>query len=223
MKNMKKWIAGIAISMFALVGSVGSADAITIDLIQNGGFEEGGGSLAYWHTYGDVGLVTEGSGNHIARIGQYVVQGNGLITQLFNIKRWYDNTSQTLAFDYNFTTNNMSTSFFDIFANYITEDPLTKNVVEVPLLLASYQTTGSWSQHSALLNPQLVPGWYFLKFKLTESNGSVTDSYLDLDNISLTVNTTSVPEPNILLLLGSALVGAAAIGRGGRGLRNKGK
>lgn len=213
MKNMKKWIAAIAISMFALVGSVGSADAITIDLIQNGGFEEGGGSLAQWGTYGDVSLITELSGNHLARLGGGVNTGNSMMSQGFNIQPW-TSMDQTLSFSYGFTFMDVPTPWasMDIFATRISEDNGT--LVETPLLLATYDSSTQVTlsgYYNALLSPQLDPGYYYLKFKLNEASGANTDSFVDLDNVSLT---TSVPEPNILLLLGSALVGVAALGRG---------
>ena len=213
MKNMKKWIATIAISVFALAGSIGSADAITIDLIQNGGFEEGGGSLAHWNTYGDVGLITELSGNHLARLGGGVNTGNSMMSQGFKIQPW-TTLDQTLSFSYGFTFMDVPTTWssIDIFATRIFDDNGT--LIETPLLLATYDSSSVVSltgYYNALLSPQLDPGYYYLKFKLNESSGANTDSFVDIDNVSLT---TSVPEPNTLLLLGSALVGFAAIGRG---------
>ncbi len=212
MKSMKKWIAAIAISMFALAGSIGSADAITIDLIQNGGFEEGGGSLAQWGTYGDVSLITELSGNHLARLGGSVVSGNSMMSQGFTIHSW--NTDQTLSFSYGFTFTDMPTTWtsMDIFATRIYNNNGT--IVETPLLLATYDSSSQVSltgYYNALLSPQLGQGYYYLKFKLNESSTPITDSFVDIDNVALNV---TAPEPNILLLLGSALVGVAALGRG---------
>ncbi len=214
-KNMKKWIAAMAISAFALAGPVVSADAITIDLIQNGNFEEAGGSLAHWGTYGDVALITELGGNHLARMGGGTNTGNSMMSQGFKILSGA--TDQILSFSYGFTFMDVPTPWasIDIFATRVSADSGT--LIETPLLLASYDSSSGVSMtgyYNALLDPQLAPGYYYLKFKLNESSGATTDSFVDLDNVSLSVTTTSVPEPNTLLLLGSALVGAAAVGRG---------
>lgn len=213
MKSLKQCILALSILMVVLIISAGRVSAITIELINNGNFEEGGGSLTGWNIKGDVGLITDNF-NHLARIGESATSGTSLMTQLFNIKPGYGD--QTLSFDYAFSYNDSSASFFDVFATYVTEDPDTLQIVETPLLLASYDTTG-WAQtigqHTNVLDQQLNPGWYYLKFKLTESNGTIVDSYLDIDNISLTVTTTAVPEPSTLILMGSFLIGFAAIGK----------
>jgi hypothetical protein len=66
--------------MVVLVISAGSVSAITIELINNGNFEEGGGSLTGWNIKGDVGLITDNF-NHLARIGESATSGTSVVSQ----------------------------------------------------------------------------------------------------------------------------------------------
>lgn len=209
---MKRFLSLALAGCFGLLLGAQGVGAATIDVIQNGDFEANGGSLNHWSEYGDIDLITEASGNHFVRLGFNTTDGNSLISQAFRISS-DENQNQTLSFTYSFNFIDTPTTYakMDIFATRIRDT--MGNVIETPLLLASYDTS-DWVNlsgvYTEVLDPQLTEGVYYLKFALTENSGQQTDSYIDLDNISLTAQ---VPEPATLIMVGSAMLGAAAIRR----------
>lgn len=206
MKNMKKMFL-LVVYTVCLLFVTQSVYAATINLLQNGDFEANGGSLAGWNTYGDITLIMESDGNHAARLGG--TTGGGIMSQYFNIGDDYLNQTLSVTYDFNFYDNNPYK--FDVFATVIKDSE--GSIIETPILLASYDTS-LWGNYSGvftdLLDPQLSAGTYALKFVSTEATSWNMDAYVDIDNVSLTA---VVPEPSILMLLGSTLIGIAVLGR----------
>lgn len=200
MKRIKHLLVG---AMLLLPLMAGSAGAITIDLVKNGDFEANGGSLQYWTTYGYTGVLTEISGNHWAQLGPSTSNyGGGYIAQYLNVGDNFLN--QTLSFDYDFSFTDTDSYHADIFASMLGST--------TEILLASIDTStlvSTIGNFSDILIPQLDAGTYKLKFYLS-GNTFGGDSVALVDNVSFTAQ---VPEPGILMLLGSGLIGIAAFGR----------
>jgi len=198
----KRMLLIMMVFLTAMLGVVSnSANAIPLNLIQNGDFEQYGGSLAGWFTYGDVSLYTDpNNNNHMALLGANQTSGASFISQPFMI--YPGDTNQELSFWYKF--DYVDTDWgMDIFV--VRVDDSSGSTTQTPLNLASVNGgQGVQGSYSSLLNPQLSTGQYYLRFKLRESTSNGTDSKAYIDNVAL--NVSRVPEPGALLLLGSGLV-----------------
>lgn len=197
---MKKISSRVGAFLLTILATINGAEALNI--IQNGDFEAGGGTLTGWYQAGDVSIYDR-SGDHWAALGLSATGGESLISQMFTIAGPSDN--QRLMFDYWFRYKDRSdlAAQVDVFAAIVGS--------EIQIQLASVYADPSvneFGHYDELLVSQLAPGDYQLKFSLAEAAGGSTNSFLKLNDVALLV-----PEPGTLLLLGSGLLGMAAFGR----------
>lgn len=205
---MRKFLIIALSAILTTLWIAGSSQAVPVNLIKNGDFEFGGGSLAFWQVSGDAALYTDGS-NHKAILGSNVQGGTSYISQDFKIRSSY--TDQTISFDYDFLFEDTSSygNRVDVFA-VLYKSVATGLTVDTEFSLGSYESGGVESgNYLATLNPQLLAGVYRLKFNLSESNSTTTDSSALIDNVKFEV----VPEPATILLLGIGLISFVVFGR----------
>jgi len=225
------------ITILAIVGLLSLGLATPSFAITNGGFETG--DFSGWDTTGITSVITGSfaggptEGTSQARIetgdsdpaaksateletflglgaGSLDGLGNGFPTTGSAIKQSFSaNLGDMLSFDWNFLTNEGSPDFINDFSFVTLLSLNTLGSVNSSTLVP---LGGDFNSHTGFQKfSAVIPstGAYVLGLGVVHVDDELFSSGLLVDNVTLTGDTSTAPEPGTLLLLGSGLFGLA--------------
>ncbi|HSV69862.1 MAG TPA: PEP-CTERM sorting domain-containing protein [Methylibium sp.] len=201
----------------ALAVSLACLATNTLAAPVNGGFESG---LSGWATIGDASatatnvnagtgaaLITSGTNADVSTFSGTAIAGTGGggISQSFSL-----GSSATLSFAWDFQTSESTPSSFND-AAYVVIDGTAFLLADTGSALLVGTAGDGFSEKTGYqtFSINLGAGNHTLAFVVTDFLDTVLDSGLFVDSIS--TNSTEVPEPGSLALLGLGLVGLAGM------------
>lgn len=211
--EMKKRTVGL-ISGFWLLSIVSMANA---NLIDNGDFEQNGGSLEEWNYSGSVTVAEggilglQGMTDNYALLGGWDTGGTQKLSQEFSVSSIQE---ITISFDWAFDSIDYSHFNDDTFLAIAKQDDSRDYKIKMLDLTSSESGTffwdidaayGSYEQTFSIADWTDVNGE--IKFKLSEAYSWCTDSIVGIDNVVITGAPAPVPEPSTIFFVGVGMAG----------------